>query len=222
LLSPSASSSSPSSVAAASSTSPGLPWTPSRKLSSSSIISSLISSSVSSPASLPSSTNGQGLGLQYDGAEEEFVDPATPLPTFDVPPAMLAVDLSLAPGESRSCKSLLFFSLALVHHQIQNPLTNKETLSYLHKSDVYTLPLPSNLPPTYKGRVFKFSYHLVVGVCRAAPTPSLGSGYAGYGPPGAGAGKGKGGGASTSRVMRVPVRVYNSVVGELCWVLANS
>ena len=56
--------------------------------------------------------------------------------------------------------------------------------------------------------MLKFTYHLVVGVCRAAPTPILGTGYASYGTPGGG----KGG--STSRVMRIPIRVYNNVVGE--------
>ena len=39
----------------------------------------------------------------------EVVDPEEPLPTFEIQPAMLAVDLSLGPGESRSCE--FFFSL---------------------------------------------------------------------------------------------------------------
>jgi hypothetical protein len=33
----------------------------------------------------------------------EDVDPEEPLPTYEIQPAMLAVDLSLGPGESRSC-----------------------------------------------------------------------------------------------------------------------
>jgi hypothetical protein len=33
-----------------------------------------------------------------------------PLPTFQVQPAMLAVDLSLLPGESRSCASTFYFT----------------------------------------------------------------------------------------------------------------
>lgn len=41
------------------------------------------------------------LGL---GTGDERVDPEEPLPTFEVQPAMLAVDLSLSPGESRSCE----------------------------------------------------------------------------------------------------------------------
>jgi hypothetical protein len=40
------------------------------------------------------------------GADEEDVDPDAPLPTFEVQPAMLAVDLALAAGESRSCEFL--------------------------------------------------------------------------------------------------------------------
>ena len=85
--------------------SPALPWTPARKSSSSSIISSFLSPSASSPAALSANTAGQvGLGLGIDRAEEELVDPSTLLPTFDVQPAMLAVDLALAPGESRTCR----------------------------------------------------------------------------------------------------------------------
>lgn len=62
--------------------------------------------------------------------------------------------------------------------------------------DTYTLPLPANLPPTYRGRIMKFTYHLVVGVCRSVPPAA----------PSAGASRG-----STSQVMRVPVRIYNHV-----------
>ncbi|KAJ3483506.1 hypothetical protein NLJ89_g12057 [Agrocybe chaxingu] len=76
---------------------------------------------------------------------------------------MLGVDLSLAPGESRTY--------------------------------TYTIRLPDNLPPTFKGKALKFSYELVVGTCRA-------------GPPGSGGGMGAN---SISRVMKVPIRVYNHV-----------
>ena len=48
------------------------------------------------------------LGLDVPNSGDEAVDPEEPLPTFEVQPAMLAVDLSLAPGESRSCKLLTF------------------------------------------------------------------------------------------------------------------
>jgi hypothetical protein len=47
--------------------------------------------------------NGLGLGL-INGGTEEVIDPDLPLPTFDVQPAMLAVDLMLGPGESRTCE----------------------------------------------------------------------------------------------------------------------
>jgi RAB6A-GEF complex partner protein 2 len=48
-------------------------------------------------------TGGSGGG----GGDVGEVDPEMPLPTFEVQPAMLAVDLVLAPGESKSCQ--LFF-----------------------------------------------------------------------------------------------------------------
>jgi hypothetical protein len=45
----------------------------------------------------------------------EDIDPDTPLPTFEVQPAMLAVDLTLMPGESRSC---MFFFFLMEHRWI--------------------------------------------------------------------------------------------------------
>ncbi|KAF9449322.1 Rgp1-domain-containing protein [Macrolepiota fuliginosa MF-IS2] len=118
---------------------------------------------------------GGGLGLGIlssptlgSGVLEESVDPELPLPTFEAQPSMLAVDLSLPPGESRSY--------------------------------TYTIKLPDVLPPTYKGRALIFSYELVVGTCRAgssAPNPKQSSGTAGTN--------------SISRVMKVPIRVYNHV-----------
>ncbi|OAX37755.1 Rgp1-domain-containing protein [Rhizopogon vinicolor AM-OR11-026] len=98
---------------------------------------------------------GAGVGLGVEEGDEEI-----PLPVFEVQPAMLAVDLTLSPGESRSY--------------------------------TYTLPLPSTLPPTFRGRMMRFSYELSVGTCRR--------------------GDGEGGSAVTvSRVMKVPIRVYNWV-----------
>ncbi|KAJ7115241.1 Rgp1-domain-containing protein [Mycena epipterygia] len=95
-----------------------------------------------------------GAGSGADTLRES--DPDAPVPTLEVTPEMLAVDLSLRPGESRSY--------------------------------TYTLLLPANLPPTFEGRTLGFSYELVVGVCRAV------------------------GSSSVSRVMKVPIRVYNNVV----------
>jgi hypothetical protein len=46
---------------------------------------------------------GTGSVADLNGIADEEIDPGTPLPTFEVQPAMLAVDLSLMPGESRSC-----------------------------------------------------------------------------------------------------------------------
>lgn len=57
-------------------------------------------------------TGGVGLGLGLPSGSgnvspDEDIDPEAPLPTFEVQPAMLAVDLSLLPGESRTCTSCL-------------------------------------------------------------------------------------------------------------------
>lgn len=83
-------------------------------------------------------------------------DPNT-LPTFTPPQSMLAVDLTLAPGESRTY--------------------------------VYSVQLPGALPPTYRGRAFRFSYSLIVGTCRGRVA----------------------GVDSQSRLLRLPLRVYNRV-----------
>ncbi|KAF7296663.1 hypothetical protein HMN09_01075100 [Mycena chlorophos] len=86
-------------------------------------------------------------------------DPETPLPTLDVPPEMLGVDVRLAPGEERSY--------------------------------TYTIALPAHLPPTFRGRTMRFSYELVVGVCRASGGSKTDAGI--------------------SRIMKVPIRVYSHV-----------
>jgi hypothetical protein len=80
---------SPSSLVASSSTPPT-----SLRSSSSSMFSGLF-------ASTPSSDGHDKVGLGIVSQGE--VDPETPLPTFEVQPAMLAVDLPLRPGESRCC-----------------------------------------------------------------------------------------------------------------------
>ena len=68
-------------------------------------------------------------------------------------------------------------------------------LTDLVSLDTYTMKPPSNLPPTYRGRTLRFSYQLSVGACRAT---------AGVGAP-----------SSQSRVMKVPIRIYNHVSGRL-------
>ncbi|KAF8551929.1 Rgp1-domain-containing protein [Imleria badia] len=129
--------------------------------------------SVSSPSTpVNGQQNGVGLGLLNGGTEED-IDPDEPLPTFGVQPAMLAVDLMLGPGESRTY--------------------------------TYTVSLPENLPPTFRGRALKFSYELVIGTCRASASGMRSS--SSLGPTGAN---------SISRVMKVPIRVYNHVaVGKV-------
>jgi hypothetical protein len=73
----------------------------------------------------------------------------------------------------------------------------------LFSLDTYTIKLPDNLPPTFKGKSLRFSYELVVGICRA--------------------GCASGGSAnSISRVMKVPIRMYNHVVGGFLIILHKS
>lgn len=60
------------------------------------------------PGSAPPETTAfpqaVGLGIGVGDTSEEEIDPEAPLPMFEEQPTMLAVDLALLPGESRSCK----------------------------------------------------------------------------------------------------------------------
>ncbi|KAF9265604.1 Rgp1-domain-containing protein [Marasmius fiardii PR-910] len=114
-------------------------------------------SSSDNPPSAPLMSSSSSRWGEQD--QSVTVHPETPLPTFEVQPAMLSVDGVLGPGESQSFR--------------------------------YTLNLPSNLPPTYLGQQFQFSYELVVGICRKVSSGSSGG--------------------SVSKVMKVPIRVYNNV-----------
>ncbi|ORY75976.1 Rgp1-domain-containing protein [Leucosporidium creatinivorum] len=68
------------------------------------------------------------------------------------------------------------------------------------KSYTFSIRVPADLPPSFRGKAIKFSYHLVVGTSRSklgavnSPLAALGAAR-----------------DATSRVMRVPVRVYNHV-----------
>ncbi|GAA5974982.1 hypothetical protein JCM11641_006789 [Rhodosporidiobolus odoratus] len=68
------------------------------------------------------------------------------------------------------------------------------------KTFTSTIRIPADLPPSFRGKAIKFNYHLVVGTNRIplgpAPHPAHVLGYKRE---------------SVSRVMRVPVRVYNHV-----------
>ncbi|KAE9404371.1 Rgp1-domain-containing protein [Gymnopus androsaceus JB14] len=149
------------------------------------------SASVSSPllngiapggASAGGSSSRLGLGLGWPlglgASKEELIDPEVPLPTFEVQSAMLAVDVTLEPGESRSYS--------------------------------YSILLPSNLPPTFRGRTFRFAYELVVGICRSSSDGASVNGDSLSSAPASAKGKGPGG--SVSKVMKVPIRVYTNVV----------
>ncbi|GAA6000577.1 uncharacterized protein JCM10292_000493 [Rhodotorula paludigena] len=69
------------------------------------------------------------------------------------------------------------------------------------KSYTYSIRIPADLPPSFRGKSIKFNYHLVVGSNRVALGPAVPTEA-----PRAGRTKG-----SVSRVMRVPLRVYNHV-----------
>ncbi|KAJ2915635.1 hypothetical protein MD484_g4759, partial [Candolleomyces efflorescens] len=116
-----------------------------------------------------STSSSSGLGGSLGGGGSGVVSEEMPLPTFEVQPAMLGVDLVLGPGEERSY--------------------------------TYTVNLPDNLPPTFRGKAMRFSYELVVGLCRSSPsgpfTPST---------------NGNAGTVNVSKLMKVPIRVYNNVV----------
>jgi hypothetical protein len=57
-----------------------------------------------------------GIGLGIGGAQEgEEWDPEQPMPVFEAPPAMLAVDLNLEPGEERSCECSTTTSSILIY-----------------------------------------------------------------------------------------------------------
>lgn len=102
--------------------------------------------------------------------------PLTALPSFETQPSMLAIDLSLAPGESRTC-------MYTVQVEMTSLLTMLGTVTY-------EVPLPNLLPPTFRGKSMRFSYHLVVGSAKP------------------------GGGGGMSKIMRVPIRIYNNVSGQ--------
>ncbi|KAJ3879668.1 Rgp1-domain-containing protein [Lentinula edodes] len=129
-------------------------------------------SALSSPGLGPGSGSRLGLGLGWSlglGQSTEEVDPELPLPTFEAQSTMLAVDMCLEPGESKSYQ--------------------------------YSILLPANLPPTFRGRTLRFAYELVVGICRAGPSNNFVPSEKGSGP-----------GGSVSKVMKVPIRVYTNVV----------
>ena len=83
------------------------------------------------------------------------------------------------------------------------------------RSDSYSVALPSNLPPTFKGRALRFSYQLIVGTCQASSpfTPVSPSAIFPSSPlstPGLFSESER----RQSRVMQVPIRVHNYVAGE--------
>lgn len=82
------------------------------------------------------------------------------VPTFSTPPSIVAVDLVLLPGESKTFQ--------------------------------FKLPLPVDLPPSYQGKAIRLKYVLTLGTNRTS----------------ANAGSTR---AQTSRLISIPIRIYNHV-----------
>lgn len=104
-------------------------------------------------------------------------------PVFNSPPSILAVDLTLEPGESKTCE----FILALAAEGV---IAEKRLRSRL--TDNFSLQLPGDLPPSFRGKAISFQYTFMVGTNRA-PNAALNE-YKQH-----------------SRLIRIPVRIYNHV-----------
>ena len=115
------------------------------------------SPSIGSPASGTPSRNGflssmfspRPTPLRSDGASGSAA-PSGSLTTFEPPQSLLAVDLALAPGESKSCKTF---------NHTENAVDRSLPVQY-------RVTLPPELPPTFRGRALRFSYQFIVGTCR--------------------------------------------------------
>ena len=105
------------------------------------------------------------------------------IPTFSSPPSILGVDLILAPGESKTCEFVVHLRFPIL----------------IFAADSFSIRIPADLPPSFRGKAIKFSYHLVVGTNRT----NLGT-RIDLGPKAMPT-------EATSRIMRVPVRIYNHV-----------
>lgn len=147
-----------------------------------------------SPTARTYSPGVGGTGTLEQRRNKAMQDKAVPM--FSTPPSVVAVDLKLAPGESRNCACLLPPALGL---------TSILTVASA-RTDTFTIGIPADLPPSFKGKSIKFQYNFVVGTNRAPPTSSLlaSPAFSGVAP-----------GKQISRVMKVPVRVYNNVSGKL-------
>lgn len=69
--------------------------------------------------------------------------------------------------------------------------------------------MPADLPPSFRGKSIKFNYELVVGTNRTAVSPSML-----VNPDEPLRPRPRGGKSSNSRVMKVPIRLYNHVGSE--------
>lgn len=88
---------------------------------------------------------------------------ARTLPVFSTPPSILFVDLDLAPGETKKCKSSYY---AINMKSIR--VLNTHTFFVV----TYKIQLPNDIPPSHRGKAIRFNYYLVVGTQRSTPSSS--------------------------------------------------
>ncbi|PWN44628.1 Rgp1-domain-containing protein [Ceraceosorus guamensis] len=96
------------------------------------------------------------------------------VPLFSSPPSIVAVDLELKPGESRSYS--------------------------------FRIPLPADLPPSYTGRAISFTYTLTLGTNRVDHAAPRSAGSNGRFAQSQGSKQ-----QQRSRLIRIPLRIYNHV-----------
>lgn len=106
------------------------------------------------------------------------------IPLFSTPPSIVAVDLTLLPGQSKTCES----SVRVWRQQ------TSLTILTLPPTVAYSLQLPTDIPPSFFGQAIKFNYELVIGtnrIDRRRAAASVDN--------------------QRSRLIKVPLRVYNHV-----------
>lgn len=136
--------------------------------------------------------SGKRVGATLEERRNSVMQEKT-VPTFSSPPSILGVDLVLEPGESKSCECLLLsFSITSTDLKVRTCFMGGAI-------DSFSIRIPADLPPSFRGKSIKFSYHMVVGTNRSTSGPTT-------------RGPSK---DPLSRVMKVPLRIYNHVGGML-------
>jgi hypothetical protein len=122
------------------------------------------------------------------------------VPLFVTQPSVLLVDVDLKPGERRSCESLQSGAQGGVVEGKDGSWEKEEAgltfaSSCARETDTFRLPLPPDLPPSYSGRSISFNYTLTLGTNRLDTSSSSGGSS----------------GRQRSRLIRIPLRIYNHV-----------